>query len=218
MKEVGIYSGQVNNMNKLKQSFEIVANQIDRLDGRIDNLRTSAQPQYMQITNSTQGDYRNRIGSFPGGSPVGYFVHPLKDICVIAPPKTEIFLVYSRIFLAVAEPMGDAFNPDHYMVCTIGDGGIYPYIEDGEWYYGWETININFQFESDEHIYAYARTHHDNIQLKRNNTELPRPFTIRNNFYNWYDKDLIFETQDVGWDKERLRFEITMLLKIEPIV
>ena len=25
-------------MDKLKQSFEIVANQIDRLDGRIDNL------------------------------------------------------------------------------------------------------------------------------------------------------------------------------------
>lgn len=215
-------------MFKLKQCFEIIVNEIERLDGRIDSLSgggngdlpSIVQPQYMQITNSTQGDYRNRIGSFSAGwPPDGYFVHPLKDLCVIAPPKTEIFLVYSHIYLAVAEPMGEHFNPEILMRCTIEDGGKYPYTEDGEEYAGWETINIYFNFDDGESLSTEATNLHDNILLKRNNTELPRPFIIRNKFYNytWYH-DLIFEKEEEGWDKERLRFEITMLLKMVPIV
>lgn len=213
MKETGIYSGQVNNMDKLTQSFEIIANQIERLDGRIDNLNTSAKPQYMQITNSTIGDFRNLIPSSPNG-----FFHRLKTLWVISPPKTEIFLVYSFISLDIADPIGDGFDPDKFMSCSITDGEIYPYTEDGEYYYGWNPINIQFQFDSDESSSVKASTFHDNIQLIKNNTEMPIAFAINNEFFNGYNKDLIFYYDSEGGDKEVRRFKITMLLKMVPIV
>lgn len=207
-------------MDKLKQSFEIIVNEIERLDSRIDSLSgggngdlpSIVQPQYMQITNSTQGDHQNLIKSTSE-----VYLQSLSR-CVIVPPKTEIFLVYSKVNVVVAEPMGDAFNPESNLVCTIEDGGRYPYEEDGEWYYGWDTIHIPFQFEHDESLSAEAITIHDNIKLQRNNTNLPREFNIYNRIYNWYDKDLIFKSQEEGLAKEKFKFEITMLLKMEPIV
>lgn len=207
-------------MDKLKQSFEIIVNEIERLDRRIDNvsgggngdLPSIVQPQYIQITNSTQGNHQNLIKSTSE-----VYLQALNR-CVIVPPKTEVFLVYSRVNVVVAEPMGDAFNPESNLVCTIEDGGGYPYIEDGEWYYGWDTIHIPFQFDHDESLTAEAITIHDNIKLQRNNTELPRAFNIYNRIYNWYNKDLIFKSEEDGLAKEKFKFEITMLLKMEPIV